>query len=328
MKVLVTGGAGYIGGTVAEQLLAGGHEVVIYDNLCHGHRSMLPPGARFVEGEIADRGSLEHTLSEGFDGVMHFAALIEAGESMQKPEIYFRNNSATTLTLLEAMLASGVRRLVFSSTAALYGEPEITPIPEDAPLRPTNAYGESKLLVEQMLPWFHRIHGFSYASLRYFNVAGAVPGRGEAHEPESHLIPLVLDVALGRRASIKIFGQDYPTPDGTAVRDYIHVHDLARAHHLALAALAGKPEPQQLIYNIGNGVGFSVREIVESVRRVTGHPIPVLEEPRRPGDPAVLIAGSAKIERELGWQPEYTHIDSIVQSAWVWHQERYQRTGF
>ena len=327
MKVLVTGGAGYIGGTVAEQLLDEGHEVVIYDNLCHGHRSMLPAGATFVEGEIADRASLEHTLRSGFDGVMHFAALIEAGESMQKPEIYFRNNSATTLTLLEGMLASGVRRLVFSSTAALYGEPEVTPIPEDAPLRPTNAYGESKLLVEQMLPWFHRVHGFSYASLRYFNVAGAVPGRGEAHEPESHLIPLVLDVALGRRPSIKIFGQDYSTPDGTAVRDYIHVHDLARAHHLALVALAGKVEPQQLVYNIGNGVGFSVRQIIESVRRVTGHPIPVIEEPRRPGDPATLIASSAKIGRELGWTPQYTEIDAIVQTAWVWHQERYQRTG-
>ena len=289
---------------------------------------MLPSGAAFVEGEIDDRAALEQVLGEGFDGVMHFAALIEAGESMKKPEVYFRNNSATTLTLIEAMLATGVRRLVFSSTAALYGEPETTPIPEDAPLRPTNAYGESKLLVEQMLPWFHRIHGFSYASLRYFNVAGAVPGRGEAHEPESHLIPLVLDVALGRRPSIKIFGQDYPTPDGTAVRDYIDIRDLSRAHLLALGALAGKLEPQQLIYNIGNGAGFSVREIIESVRRVTGHPIPVVEEPRRPGDPAVLIAGSAKIARELGWKPEYTEIDRIVESAWVWHQERYQRTGF
>ncbi len=325
MKILVTGGAGYIGGTVAEQLLSEGHEVVIYDNLCHGHRSMLPAGATFVEGEIADRSRLEHTLGAGFDGVMHFAALIEAGESMQKPEVYFRNNTATTLTLLESMLASGVRRLVFSSTAALYGEPEVTPIPEDAPLRPTNTYGESKLLVEQMLPWFHRIHGFSYACLRYFNVAGAVPGRGEAHEPESHLIPLVLDVALGRRPSIKIFGQDYPTPDGTAIRDYIHVHDLARAHHLALVQLTGQSEPQRLVYNIGNGVGFSVRQIVESVRRVTGHPIPVIEEPRRPGDPAVLIASSAKIGRELGWKPEYTEIDAIVQTAWVWHRQYYQR---
>ncbi len=323
MNVFLTGGAGYIGGTVAETLLASGHSVTIYDNLCHGHRSMLPAGAAFVEGELADRARLESTLKQGFDGVLHFAALIEAGESMQRPEIYFRNNSASTLTLLEAMLATDVRRLVFSSTAALYGEPEETPILETAPLRPTNAYGESKLLVEQMLAWFHRIYGFSYASLRYFNVAGAVPGRGEAHEPESHLIPLILDVALGRRASIKIYGQDYP---GTAVRDYIHVENLARAHELALAALL-KPEPTRLIYNIGNGSGFSVREIIEAVRRVTGHPIPVVEEPRRPGDPAVLIASSAKITAELGWQPRYTEIDGIVASAWTWHQERYQRTS-
>ena len=329
MKVLVTGGAGYVGGTVAEQLLAGGHQVVVYDNLCHGHRSMLPRGAAFVEGELADRPLLEATLRQGgFDGVMHFAALIEAGESMKKPEVYFRNNSATTLTLLECMLATGVRRLVFSSTAALYGEPETTPILEDAPLNPTNAYGESKLLVEQMLRWFYQSHGFSYASLRYFNVAGAVPGRGEAHEPESHLIPLVLDVALGRRDSIKIFGQDYSTPDGTAVRDYVHVQDLARAHQMAFAALLAETEPRRLIYNLGNGVGFSVRQIIEAVRRVTGHPVPVVEEPRRPGDPAVLIASSEKIARELGWRPEHTSIDAIVESAWQWHQQRYQRTGF
>ncbi len=326
MNILVTGGAGYIGGTVAQTLLADGHAVTVYDDLRHGHRSLLPEGADFVEGELADRALLEQTLRGGFDGVMHFAALIEAGESMKAPEVYFRNNSAATLTLLESMLAAGVRRLVFSSTAALYGEPETTPIPEDAPLKPTNAYGESKLLVEQMLPWFHRVHGFSYASLRFFNVAGAVPGRGEAHEPESHLIPLILDVALGRRASIKIFGQDYPTKDGTAVRDYIHVADLARAHQIAFAAL-GRPEPQQLIYNLGNGVGFTVREIVEAVRRVTGHPIPVVEEPRRPGDPAVLIASSAKIANELGWKPEHTDIEEIVRSAWEWHQQRYQRTG-
>ncbi len=327
MKVLLTGGAGYIGGTVAEELLAAGHEVVIFDNLAHGHRSMLPKGATFVEGDLADRALLDKTLAgQQFDGVMHFAALIEAGESMKVPEQYFRNNSATTLTLLEAMLAAGVHRLVFSSTAALYGEPETTPIPEDAPLHPTNTYGESKLLVEQMLTWLHRLRGLSYASLRYFNVAGAVPGRGEAHEPESHLIPLVLDVALGRRESIKIFGQDYPTPDGTAVRDYIHVRDLGRAHQLALHALAAPGEPRQLIYNVGNGIGFSVRQIVESVRRVTGHPIPVVEEQRRPGDPAVLIASSEKITRELGWKPEYTEIDEIVRTAWEWHQVRYQLT--
>ncbi len=326
MRVLITGGAGYIGGTVAQALVKAGHTVVVYDNLCHGHRSLVPEGVQFVEGDLADQALLESTLRQGVDAVLHFAALIEAGESMRKPELYFRNNTAATLSLLEAMLACGVKRLVFSSTAALYGEPESTPIPETAPLRPTNAYGESKLLVEQMLAWFYRIHDFSYASLRYFNVAGAVPGRGEAHEPESHLIPLVLDVALGRRPHIKIFGRDYPTPDGTAVRDYIHVQDLADAHELALHALNGS-EPRQLIYNIGNGAGFSVRKIIESVRRVTGHPIPVVEEPRRPGDPAVLIASSEKISAELGWKPNFTEIDGIVASAWEWHQERYQRTG-
>lgn len=320
MRILVTGGAGYIGGTVAQLLLNQNHQVVIYDNLSHGHRSMLPPQAEFVQGDIADRSALEKILSHGIDGVMHFAALIEAGESMKRPELYFRNNSASTLSLLEAMLATGVNRLVFSSTAAVYGEPESTPILEDAPLRPTNAYGESKLLVEQMLTWLNRVHGFRYASLRYFNVAGAIPGRGEAHEPESHLIPLILDVALGRRPSIKVYGSDYPTHDGTCVRDYIHVQDLAHAHLLAFEALATR---DRLIYNLGNGVGFTVREVIESARRVTGHPIPVVEEPRRPGDPAILIASSEKIARELGWKPKYTDLDAILASAWQWHQQRY-----
>jgi UDP-glucose 4-epimerase len=324
LRILVTGGAGYIGGTVAQLLLDQGHQVVIYDDLSHGHRSMVPTQAEFIEGELADRPVLEKLMHTGIDGVMHFAALIEAGESMQRPEIYFRNNSASTLSLLEAMLAAGVDRFVFSSTAAVYGEPESTPIREDAPLRPTNAYGESKLLVEQMLAWFHRIHGFRYASLRYFNVAGAIEGRGEAHEPESHIIPLILDVALGRRKSIKVFGQDYPTPDGTCIRDYIHVQDLARAHLLALEALKDR---NKLIYNIGNGVGFSVREVIEAARHVTGHAIPVEECPRRPGDPAVLIASSEKIGEELGWKPEYTNLDSIVASAWKWHQQRYDRSA-
>lgn len=324
MRILVTGGAGYVGGTVAQLLLDKGHQVVIYDNLCHGHRSLVPAKAEFLEAELDDRVTLEKTLRNQIDGVMHFAALIEAGESMKKPEIYFRNNSATTLTLLETMLATGVNRLVFSSTAAVYGEPESTPILEDAPLRPTNAYGESKLIVEQMLTWMNRIHGFRYASLRYFNVAGAIPGRGEAHEPESHLIPLILDVALGRRDSIKIYGQDYPTKDGTCVRDYIHVQDLAHAHLLAFQALKKR---DRLIYNLGNGVGFTVREVIESARRVTGHPIPVIEEPRRPGDPAVLIASSEKIERELGWKPEYADLDSILKTAWEWQQQRYARTA-
>ena len=324
MRILVTGGAGYVGGTVAQLMLDQGHQVVVYDNLCHAHRSMIPAEAEFVEGDLADRAAMEKLLHTGIDGVMHFAALIEAGESMKKPEIYFRNNSASTLTLLEAMLATGVQRLVFSSTAAVYGEPESTPIREDAPLRPTNAYGESKLLVEHMLGWLNRIHGFRYASLRYFNVAGAIEGRGEAHEPESHIIPLILDVALGRRESIKVFGRDYPTPDGTCIRDYIHVQDLARAHLLALEALK---ERDKLIYNLGNGVGFSVREVIESARRVTGHPIPVEECPRRPGDPAVLIASSEKIGAELGWKPEYTSLDEIIESAWKWQQIRYQRTA-
>ncbi|MBV8630669.1 MAG: UDP-glucose 4-epimerase GalE [Silvibacterium sp.] len=320
MRILVTGGAGYIGGTVAQLMLDRGHDVFIYDNLCHGHRSLIPERAQFIQGELADRAALETLLHTGIDGVMHFAALIEAGESMKKPEIYFRNNTASTLTLLEAMLATGVDRFVFSSTAAVYGEPESTPIREDAALRPTNTYGESKLLVEHMLTWLNRIHSFRYASLRYFNVAGAIEGRGEAHEPESHIIPLILDVALGRRQSIKVFGSDYPTPDGTCIRDYIHVSDLAHAHLLAFEALN---ERERLIYNLGNGVGFSVREVIESARRVTGHAIPVEECPRRPGDPAVLIASSEKIHLELGWKPEYARLDDIIKTAWKWHQQYY-----
>jgi len=321
MRILVTGGAGYIGGTVARLLLAGGDGVTIYDNLCHSKRTAVAPGAEFVEGDVADRALMEETLRTGrFDGVMHFAALIEAGESMEKPEIYFRNNTAGTLTLLEAMLATGHKRLVFSSTAACYGEPERTPILEDAKLAPTNAYGESKLMVEQMLGWLNRIHGLRYASLRYFNVAGAMEGYGEAHEPESHLIPLVLDVALGRRKSIKIFGEDYPTRDGTCVRDYIHVRDLADAHLLALAALEKR---DRVIYNIGNGKGFTVREVIESVRRVTGKAIAVEECARRAGDPAVLVAGSEKIKQELGWEPKFADLDTIVRSAWEWQRKRY-----
>lgn len=322
VKILVTGGAGYIGGTVAQLLLDRGHTVVVYDNLCHARRSMVPPGAAFVEGDVADSKRLGDIFADGsFTGVMHFAALIEAGESMRRPEIYFRNNTAATLGLLEAMVAHNLRKFVFSSTAAVYGEPVSTPIAEDAALVPTNPYGESKLLVEHMLSWIQRIHGLRYASLRYFNVAGAIPGRGEAHEPESHLIPLILDVALGRRDNVKIFGQDYPTRDGTAVRDYIHVQDLAEAHLLAFQAL---DQRDRMIYNLGNGHGFTVREVVESARRVTGRPIPVDEVPCRPGDPAVLIASSEKIEAELGWKPQYTRLDDIVSSAWAWHQQRYQ----
>lgn len=306
---------------MAGVMIQAGHRVVIYDNLCHAQRSAVPQGTIFVEGDIGDRLHLETLFQEhSIEAVLHFAALIEAGESMQQPEKYFSNNTASTLCLLQAMLAAKVQKLVFSSTAAVYGEPESTPISEEAALRPTNPYGESKLLVEQMLLWLHRIHGLRYASLRYFNVAGAVPGRGEAHEPESHLIPLILDAALGRRKNIRIYGSDYPTPDGTCVRDYIHVRDLADAHLLALQALERE---SRMIYNLGNGQGFSVRQVVESARRVTGHPIPVEEVPRRPGDPAVLVASSAKIARELGWQPRYPDLDEIMASAWQWHRQRY-----
>lgn len=321
MNILVTGGAGYIGGTVSRLLLAAGHKVTVYDNLCHSRREAVPPDVQFVEGDLADRSRIEQTLRDGqFDGVMHFAALIEAGESMKVPERYFQNNTMATLTLLEAMLATGHNRLVFSSTAACYGEPETTPITEEARLLPTNAYGESKLLVEQMLTWLNRIHGFRYASLRYFNVAGAIEGYGEAHEPESHLIPLILDVALGRRTNIKVFGQDYPTKDGTCVRDYVHVSDLAQAHFLALNALENN---SRLIYNLGSGQGFTVREVIDSARRVTGREIAVEERERRPGDPAVLVASSDKIKRELGWQPKFPELDQIIASAWQWHQRRY-----
>ena len=336
MRILVTGGAGYVGGTVAAFLAGQGHKPTVFDNLSHARREMVPEGVDFVKGDIADRAQIENIFKSAkeeeqpFDGVLHFAALIEAGESMVRPEIYFRNNTASTLALLEATLAHGPQRLVFSSTAAVYGEPETVPIKEDARLKPTNVYGESKLLVEHMLGWFHRIHGLRSASLRYFNVAGAPEGpdgitRGEAHEPESHLIPLILDVALERRQSIRIYGDDYPTPDGTCIRDYIHVSDLADAHLLALQALETEQAAnERLIFNLGNGKGFSVREVIESARRVTGHPIPAETHPRRPGDPAVLVASSEKAIRELAWKPRYAQLDDIVRTAWIWHQRRYK----
>jgi len=297
---------------------------------------MVPPGVEFIEADIADRDLIEKIFKSAkadgkpFDAVLHFAALIEAGESMVRPETYFRNNTASTLAMLEAVIAEGPRRLVFSSTAAVYGEPESVPITEDARLKPTNAYGESKLVVETMLNWFHSIHGLRSVALRYFNVAGAPEGpngitRGEDHEPESHLIPLILDVALGRRKSIRIYGDDYSTPDGTCIRDYIHVSDLADAHLLALKALETDAAAKtRLIYNLGNGHGFSVREVIESARRVTGHSIPAELHPRRPGDPAVLVASSDKAIKELGWKPHYTQLDDIVRTAWIWHQKRYK----
>jgi UDP-glucose 4-epimerase len=322
MRLLVTGGAGYIGGSVAIQLMEAGHEVTVLDSLVRSRIEYVPKGARFVEADVADRARVEPLLRElRPDGVLHFAAFLEAGESMQKPEIYFRNNTASTLALLEAMHATATDRLVFSSTAAVYGEPEHELVEETDRLEPTNAYGESKLLSERIIEWFHRVHGLRYASLRYFNVAGSIGSHGEAHEPESHLVPRILDVALGRVPFLNIFGEDYDTPDGTCVRDYIHVADLAEAHVLALHALG---KQQRIVCNLGNGNGFSVKEVVESVRRVTKHPIPVKPHARRPGDPARLVASSARAFELLGWKPKHPAIDDIIASAWAWHPERYK----
>jgi UDP-glucose 4-epimerase len=317
-RVLVTGGAGYIGSVVTAQLLAQGDEVIVLDNLSNGSKRALPTGAKLAVADIADRVALDRVFHEhSVDAVMHLAAFIEAGESMKHPEKYFRNNTVNTLTLLESVVAHKIPRFVFSSTAALYGTPDRTPIEEADPLHPTNVYGESKLLVEHMLPWFHRIHGLRYACLRYFNASGGAGDQGEDHHPESHLIPLILQVALGKRDHIAIYGTDYSTPDGTCVRDYIHVSDLASAHLLTLRALR---DNEQLIYNLGNGQGFSVREVIEAARKVTGHAIPVRETDRRPGDPAVLVASSEKIRRDLNWQPKFPSLESIVRSAWDWRR--------
>ncbi len=318
MNLLVTGGAGYIGSVMAAELLKAGHQVCVYDNLSHGWRGALPQGAELVVGDIADRTALDQLFhAYSFDAVLHFAALIEARESMVVPEAYFRNNTAGTLTLLEAMLLYDVKKFVFSSTAAVYGDAQRTPIEESDRLRPTNAYGESKLLVERMLEWLHRTHGLCYASLRYFNAAGAAGGLGEGHRPESHLIPRILQVALGTQPHISIYGTDYPTPDGTCIRDYIHVSDLVAAHLLALDAL---DRHEQLVYNLGNGQGFSVRQVIEAARRVTGQPIPAVESARLPGDPAILVASSERIRRELGWQPLHAELETIIASAWDWHR--------
>ena len=316
MKLLVTGGAGYIGSVVAAQLVEAGHEVVVLDDLSTGHADAVPAGARFVHGSITEAAQVLD--GAGFDAVLHFAAKSLVGESVEKPGLYWSNNLGGTLALLEAMRGAGVRRIVFSSTAATYGEPERTPILETDPTRPTNPYGASKLAVDTALTTFAGLHGLGAISLRYFNVAGAytaADGRvyRERHAVETHLIPNVLAVALGRRATVSVFGTDYPTPDGTCVRDYIHVADLARAHLLALDACA---EGRHAIYNLGNGTGFSVREVITACREVTGHEIPADVSDRRPGDPAVLVASSDRIQRELGWKPEYTDLRTIVTHAW------------
>lgn len=320
MKVLVTGGAGYIGSCVAAQLVEAGHEVRVLDDLSNGHRQAVPGAASLTVGDIGDRKLLDQCLN-GVEAVMHFAAYIEVGESMQQPLKHFQNNSAKAMTLLQACIDHSVRRFVFSSTAALFGNPLQVPIDEDHPLQPTSAYGESKHLVERTLRWVQEIHGLHYASLRYFNAAGATSERGEDHHPESHLIPIVLEAARGMRSAVHIFGTDYPTPDGTCVRDYVHIEDLASAHLLALDALAERPK---LIYNLGNGEGFSVRQVIEVARSVTGQAIPVLEQPRRAGDPAQLVASSKKIREELGWQPRYPGLPEIIQSAWDWRSRNPQ----
>lgn len=323
VRFLVTGGAGYIGGTVARQLLAAGHSVVVYDDLTHGKRRNVPDRAEFVQGSTCDASQLDELLhGAAFDGVLHFAALIDAGESMKVPGDFFLNNTAGTCVLLNALVRHNVKRFVFSSTAAVFGDPESVPIVEDSPKHPTNAYGESKLLVERMLPWYARTYGLRYCVLRYFNVAGAMDGYGEDHDPETHLIPLVLDVAAGKREAIKIFGTDWDTPDGTCIRDYIHVADIGRAHLMAMDALANAGGEREMCFNLGNGRGFTVRQVIEAARRVTGRPIPVIEEPRRPGDPARLVASSEKIHRELGWTPQVSDLEDIIRSAWKWHQRK------
>ena len=317
MNILVTGGAGYIGSATAEALLKAGHTVTVYDSLVSGYRLAVPPGARFVKADLGDEKNLAATLREGkFEAVMHFAAFIEAGESMKDPGKFFKNNLANSLQLIEAATRAGVDRFVLSSSASVYASSE-KPLSEESPIDPANAYGFTKLAIEQALEWYRKIHGLHYAALRYFNACGALPGRGEAHQPESHLIPLVLKVALGQRESVSIYGSDYPTPDGTCIRDYIHIADLISAHLSALETLG---ERDRLIYNLGNGNGYSVREVVEAARRVTGHPIPASESARRPGDAPRLVASSEKIQRELGWKPTHPDLQDIVLSAWEWHR--------
>ncbi len=318
MRTLVVGGAGYIGSVVAQHLVAAGHHVTVADNLSKGHEWAVPAEAELRQVDVLDQPGLATTLAEGFDAVLHFAALSLVSESVGEPVRYFRANVGGTLNLLDAMRAAGVRRLVFSSTAAVYGEPDTVPIPETAPTRPTNPYGASKLAVDQAIGFEAAATGLGAVSLRYFNVAGASGRQGELHDPETHLIPAVLRVALGEHESVQIFGNDYPTPDGTAVRDYIHVDDLARAHLLALDATA---EAGHQVYNLGNGSGFSVREVVQAARRVTGRQIPVVETARRAGDPAVLVASSERIRRELGWSPEKPGLDDMVGDAWAWFRE-------
>lgn len=317
MNILVTGGAGYIGSATAEALLNAGHSVTIYDSLVTGHRQAVPDNATFVEADLSDSHALAGSLTEKkFDAVMHFAAYIEAGESMKDPGRFYQNNVVSSFALMETAVRAGVKRFVLSSTAAIFTSSD-EPLTEESPLGPTNVYGHTKLMIEEALDWYCQIHGLRYAALRYFNACGALPHRGEAHQPESHLIPLVLRVPLGERKSAQIYGTDYPTPDGTCIRDYIHISDLVSAH---LLALDGLNERNKLIYNLGSGNGYSVREVIETARQVTGHPIPVEELSRRPGDSARLVASSDKIKKELGWKPQHDDLTEIIASAWDWHK--------
>ncbi|HEU4710405.1 MAG TPA: UDP-glucose 4-epimerase GalE [Pyrinomonadaceae bacterium] len=318
MRVLVTGGAGYIGSVVTEELVNDGHQVVVYDNLVKGHREAVVSGARFVQGDLLDADTLRRTLKDNsIEAVIHMAAYSLVGESVEQPAKYYDNNFVAGLVLLDAMRDCDVARIVFSSTAATYGEPESQPIYETAPNNPTNPYGESKLAFEKAMHWYESAYGLRYVSLRYFNAAGASEKCGEDHDPESHLIPITLQAATGKRSHVEIYGDDYPTPDGTCLRDYIHVIDLARAHILALGVM----NEGSRIYNLGcGGNGYSVREVIDTARRVTRKDISVRVGPRRAGDPAVLIASSDKIKQELGWSPKYQDLELIIDSAWRWMQ--------
>jgi UDP-glucose 4-epimerase len=317
MKCFVTGGAGYIGSAVATELLAQGHEVTIYDSLVTGHKAALPEGANFVHADLGDAKALHKALGKDqFQAVLHFAAFIEAGESMRDPGKYFLNNFSNSLQLIEAAQQAGVERFVFSSSAGVYASND-EPLDEDSPLSPANVYGQTKLMTEDALRWYQHVHGLRTGVLRYFNAAGSLPGRGEGHQPESHLIPLTLQVALGQRESVAIFGSDYATPDGTCIRDYIHLADLVSAHVLVLNALG---EKESLTYNLGSGRGYSVLEVIEMARKVSGQPIAAVETPRRPGDAARLVASPARIQRELGWKAEHSGLEEIMRSAWEWHK--------
>ncbi len=317
MKILVTGGAGYIGSVTVERLVAAGNQVVVFDNLCKGHREAVHPSAAFVKGDLLDENAIDRCIAGHHpDAIMHFAAHSLVGESMQTPFKYLRENVVAGLNLLESAAARGVKKFILSSTANLFDQPENIPISESERIMPGSPYGESKYIFERFLIWMERIHGMRYAALRYFNAAGATNERGEDHTPELHLIPIVLQVALGQRDKVKIFGDAYETIDGTCVRDYIHVSDLADAHIRALGALDGGSRT----YNLGNGNGYSVKQVIECAREITGHPIPAEIAPPRAGDPATLVAGSEKIRRDLGWSPRFPDLRSIIETAWRWHQ--------